>query len=237
MDISTLMDGIKVVAFDIDGTLADVDDILNLSDNHVYNMVQTTYPRIRLSSPSQVTERITDDQIRLRRKHVSVGGLRKQLYTELACDAGYSKDVGEVLYTQWQERRNKYTFYPSAVELLHYLHNNGYRVIAITDGTADFTYHPEVQGVVELLINPQNSDCTKSSGTAYSFALQNLKGIAPEECLMVGDNPESDIRNASKNGWKTLWIAPQQYNIKGVKPDGTVSCVGDFLSLLKSRSL
>ena len=73
------------------------------------------------------------------------------------------------MYTEWQERRNKYAFYPSAVELLHYLHNNGYRVIAITDGTADFTYHPEVQGVVELLINPQNSDCTKSSGTAYSF--------------------------------------------------------------------
>ena len=39
----------------------------------------------------RVTERITDDQIRLRRKHVSVGGLRKQLYTELACDAGYWK--------------------------------------------------------------------------------------------------------------------------------------------------
>ena len=42
-----------MVAFDIDGTLADVDDILNLSDNHIYNLVQTTYPRIRLSTPSQ----------------------------------------------------------------------------------------------------------------------------------------------------------------------------------------
>lgn len=47
-------------------------------------------------------------------------------------------------------------------------------MIAITDGTADFTYHPEVQGVVELLINPQNSDCTKSAGTAYSFVQMQI---------------------------------------------------------------
>lgn len=64
---------------------------------------------------------------------------------------------------------------------------------------------------------------------------------------MVGDNPESDILNASKSGWKTLWITPyrravafmyrQQCSFKGVKPDWTVSCVGDFLSLLKNRYL
>lgn len=57
---------------------------------------------------------------------------------------------------------------------------------------------------------------------------------------MVGDNPESDIRNASKNGWKTLWIAPQdpivvskyrqQYNIKGVKQMEQFRVWGDFLS-------
>lgn len=65
-------------------------------------------------------------------------------------------------------------------------------MIAITDGTADFTYHPEVQGVVELLINPQNSDCTKSAGTAYSFVQMQIGcelGTSESEGYFSGGMP------------------------------------------------
>lgn len=44
-----------MVAFDIDGTLADVDNIINLSDDCVYNLVKTSFPRIQLSSPNQLS--------------------------------------------------------------------------------------------------------------------------------------------------------------------------------------
>jgi len=46
---------VKVVAFDIDGTLADVDNILNLSDDCVYNLVKSSFPRIQLTSPNQLS--------------------------------------------------------------------------------------------------------------------------------------------------------------------------------------
>lgn len=108
-----------------------------------------------------------------------VGAQRKLLYEELACNAGYAmsvwfqcrypKEVGSILYDAWQERRNQYTFYPHAVELLQYLHNNGYTTIVITDGTADFSFHPEICSSVDLLINPQTHHCTKTDGSSYEF--------------------------------------------------------------------
>ena len=44
---------IKVVAFDIDGTLSDVNEILAIADNHIYNIVKTSYPRMEFESPHQ----------------------------------------------------------------------------------------------------------------------------------------------------------------------------------------
>lgn len=108
-----------------------------------------------------------------------VGAQRKQLYEEFACNAGYvvyirfqcsyPKEVGSTLYDAWQRRRNQYTFYPHAVELLQYLHNNGYTTIVITDGTADFSFHPEICNSIDMFVNPQSHSCTKTDGTSYEY--------------------------------------------------------------------
>ena len=81
----------------------------------------------------------------------------------------YDESIGELLYTEWQDQRKRFTFYPRTVELIKYLRAKGYRVIAITDGTGDFEYHPEVKDDFELYINPQNSGCFKTDGSSYLY--------------------------------------------------------------------
>lgn len=80
-------------------------------------------------------------------------------------------------------------------------------VVVITDGTADMTFHPEVVDAVDLYVNPQTSNTTKTTGEAYSFVLDKYPHIQPRDCLMVGDNPISDILNAKQKGWDTVFIS------------------------------
>ena len=81
----------------------------------------------------------------------------------------YPEEVGAKLYEEWQNKRKHFTFYPRAVELIKYLRSKEYRVIAITDGTATFEFHPQVRDDFEFLINPQNSGCFKTDGSAYDY--------------------------------------------------------------------
>ena len=81
----------------------------------------------------------------------------------------YSEEVGKTLYEEWQNKRMRFTFYPRAVELIKYLRSKEYRVIAITDGTATFEFQPQVKDDFEFLINPQNSGCFKTDGSAYDY--------------------------------------------------------------------
>lgn len=39
---------------------------------------------------------------------------------------------------------------------------------------------------------------------------EELTGAKPQECLMIGDNYETDIEGASAAGWNTLWFRPNQ---------------------------
>ena len=81
----------------------------------------------------------------------------------------YSEEVGVKLLEEWQNKRMRFTFYPRAVELIKYLRSKEYRVIAITDGTATFEFQPQVRDDFEFLINPQNSGCFKTDGSAYDY--------------------------------------------------------------------
>ena len=69
------------------------------------------------------------------------------------------------------------------------------------------TFHPEVVDAVDLYVNPQTSNTTKTTGEAYSFVLDKYPHIQPRDCLMVGDNPISDILNAKQKGWDTVFIS------------------------------
>ena len=102
-------------------------------------------------------------------------------------------------------------------------------MITITDGTADFTYHPEAKSALDLCVSPQTCGTTKLSGGAYRFVSQKWPQLAPSEFLMIGDNIISDIAKAKEMGWKTILISSDLFYSSSVHADITVQSVSEIL--------
>jgi len=73
----------------------------------------------------------------------------------------------------------------------------------------------------------------------YEMALKALK-VKPEECLMVGDNPERDITGAKKLGMKTC-LATYSYlwskdTAKKAKPDFTIKKIEELLKVVENAN-
>lgn len=85
---------------------------------------------------------------------------------------------------------------------------HGCLLVVITDGTADFTNLPYLNQYVDLFVSPQTCNVSKVNGEAYSAVMKAYPSIPASSCVMVGDNPVSDIARAKEKGWKTIYIAP-----------------------------
>lgn len=118
-------------------------------------------------------------------------------------------------------------------------------VVVITDGTADLTFHPEVMDAIDMFINPRTSNTTKTTGESYSFVLDKYPHFQPKDCLMIGDNPISDILNAKQKGWDTVFISPcfsllllmRSAAYSSVPADFTIDSVTNLFHLLFRVSL
>lgn len=104
---------------------------------------------------------------------------------------------------------------------------HGCLLVVITDGTADFTNIPYLNQYVDLFVSPQTCNVTKVNGEAYSAVMKAYPSIPASSCVMIGDNPISDILRAREKGWKTIYIAPSSDESAA---DWTVSSVSELLS-------
>ncbi|MGC8864445.1 MAG: YjjG family noncanonical pyrimidine nucleotidase [Bacteroidales bacterium] len=100
-----------------------------------------------------------------------------------------------------------------AEEVLEILRNR-YRLHIITNGFIDVQFPKiELSGLVKYFstITPsEECGCLKPCRRIFELALQKA-GAHPQESLMVGDDPEGDIRGAYEAGMDTVF-----YNINGV---------------------
>ena len=88
-----------MIAFDIDGTLADVNGILQYSDGMLFSYAKEHYPNIKLVYPAmctlywlftyRVSNQIVEYHSNNQNTSLSVGKLRIYFYRKLAVEAGY----------------------------------------------------------------------------------------------------------------------------------------------------
>lgn len=107
---------------------------------------------------------------------------------------------------------------------------HGCLLVVITDGTADFTNLPYLNQYVDLFVSPQTCNLSKVNGEAYSAVMKAYPSILASSCVMVGDNPVSDIARAKEKGWKTIYIAPSSEASDAPDADWTVPSVSELLS-------
>lgn len=114
-----------------------------------------------------------------------------------------------------QDYRGRCPFYARAfdgmAETLSYLRSCGVRIGIVTNGETEFqSRHIEALGLfalVDTVLISEREGLRKPDRALFERAAARL-GVAPADCLFVGDNPVADILGAAASGMRTAWFSP-----------------------------
>ena len=101
---------------------------------------------------------------------------------------------------------------PSTRDFLAAAKAGGSRIVCVTDlrYSADSVRSMlDLHGALDLfdmVISSADVGKTKQEGSLYDYALEAV-GTKPADCMMMGDNLQSDCVNAAKRGIRACWVA------------------------------
>lgn len=101
---------------------------------------------------------------------------------------------------------------PGAIEILDYL-KSSYALHIITNGFEDTQYTKltasGISNYFDVVVTSESSGFTKPDKRIFDFTLKQLK-TQPTECLMIGDNADTDILGAINAAIDQVWFNPHQ---------------------------
>ena len=143
---------------------------------------------------------------------------------------GLEKDISEdyVSLSPLQTR-----LLPGAHEVLEYLQQS-YQLHIITNGFEEVQYMKIRRCGLEKyfthIITSESAGAQKPSPKIFDYTLEKIKAI-PNECLIIGDDPESDIRGALQAGIDQVWIA-QPGETSPIKPTYQIGNLDELRNIL-----
>lgn len=107
------------------------------------------------------------------------------------------------------ESPNKTKLFPKAIETLEYLKNAGYRMFLLTNGFVEVQKvkirDSKLEPFFERMITSEEAGYQKPHEKIFEFAL-NIVKAEKADCLMIGDDLESDIEGAQNFGIDTVFF-------------------------------
>ena len=204
----------KVLFFDLDRTLWDYranseQTLKNLVQKHTPELIEkfeeflmvfyevneslwVEYREGRLSKERLSTQRFIDSFKRL--------GVDAELFAE------------EFSIDYIKESPNKTKLFPGTIETLEYLKNAGYQMYLLTNGFVEVQKvkirDSKLEPFFERMITSEEAGYQKPDKKIFEFAL-NIAKSDKADCLMVGDDLESDIEGARNFGIDTVFFNPE----------------------------
>ncbi len=222
---------IKVITFDLDNTLWDVEPVLRRAE-----AAQNTW--LREYRPGALdnldADKLWDLKKTLWREHThlahSVTAMRRLFLRALQINAGYSADEAdagsEAAFDAFLEERQRVELYADVIETLETLARD-FRLGALTNGNADI-YKTDAGPFFEFAFLAEHVGASKPAPALFHAALDHT-GAAPDEVLHVGDNPDHDIRGALAAGLRAAWVNPgSEPPDTDLQPDATVRHVREL---------
>lgn len=94
----------------------------------------------------------------------------------------------------------------------------------------------KIDSFFDIVVAFEDTNKLKPSKKPFEVALRKLK-LKPEECLMVGDMLERDIKGAKKLGMKSCFAKYGNPNsISNVRPDYVIKDIRELLKIIKANS-
>lgn len=228
---ATTTDVIKVITFDLDNTLWDVDPALRRAED-----AQNGW--LRAHRPGAIDGISHEDLWELRkqlwREHPelahNVTAMRKCLLRELQERAGYSPAQAaagaEAAFFAFLEERQRVELYAEALTVLELLAGR-FRLGALTNGNAD-VYKTDAGEYFDFAFLAEEVGASKPAPDMFHAALE-LTGASAREVLHVGDNPEHDVLGALNVGMRAVWLnAGGEPWTHGPTPDATIADLAEL---------
>jgi len=202
---------IRVITFDLDNTLWDVDPALRRAEE-----AQRLW--LLRHRPGAIDDYdhagLWEFKQSVWRRHPgllhNVSGMRRQMLLELQIAAGYSEETAregaEVAFSVFLEERHKVELYEEALEILQQLAGS-YTLGALTNGNADI-FKTDAGEYFDFAFLAEQVGASKPAPDMFLAAIE-VSGVSACDIVHVGDNPEHDIQGAREIGMHTVWINSQ----------------------------
>lgn len=125
--------------------------------------------------------------------------------------------------------------YPGAKRALIQLKENGLKLAVVSDAPKLKAWirlvTMKIDDFFDVVVAKEDTGRTKPSRLPFRAALKKLK-LKPEECLMVGDMPDKDIKGARALGIKTCFAKYGYEGKKNAKADFVIDDISGLANLI-----
>ena len=195
---------ILALTIDLDDTLWPVMPALERADRDVDDYLRRHYPQVAKIWPipamRELRARVAAERIDLAHDFTA----QRYLTMQRAFDAaGITEAPLDAMWEIYATARNSVELYPDALPALEALAAK-WPVASLTNGNADleriglrmhFAHH----------ISARDAGVAKPDARIFLAAAEQL-GVAPDQILHIGDDPELDVVGARDAGLRTAWI-------------------------------
>ena len=181
---------IKVVCFDLDGTLVDSEEVILRSFDKVFEVY----------IPEQRSKNLKDYRMHL-------GPILKDTFSKFTNDDELIGDMIELFITYYKEiEKPLIKLYPHVIDTMEYLYNNGYKICLASNKLLSST----TQSIDTLGLRKYFSEIVALDRVGrgkpdprYMYIIEDAYNVSNDEILMVGDSA-CDIECARNAGVKNV---------------------------------
>jgi putative hydrolase of the HAD superfamily len=211
---------IRVITFDLDNTLWDVEPTLLAAEEAQRRWLLEHRPG---AIDDYDHERLWQFKQEVWRRHPEllhdVSRIRIRMLFELQRAAGYPEqdalEGARQAFDVFLQRRHQVVLYEEALGVLRSLARR-YTLGALTNGNADI-YKTDAGEYFDFAFLAEEVGASKPAPDMFHAALER-SGARPDEIVHVGDHPEHDIRPARELGMRTVWMNSQGVDWPGGEP-------------------
>ena len=224
---------IRLITFDLDNTLWDVDPVLIKAEKKLIAWIETHLPEAQpfyqkdLLLP--IRQQLINDNpdianlpTRLRK------AILKHCFREAGLEGTELLEKVDSAFEHFHDARNEIEFFPETLSVLENL-NSKFELIALSNGNADI----DKAGLGDYFTAHFSAESTgkPKPDPAMFLAALELLNIHPEQAIHIGDHQEEDINAAQRLGFRTIWFNQNGRTVqKTCKPDREVHHLNQLVS-------
>ena len=196
--------GLRLVSFDLDDTLWPCKPVIRRAEAVLYQWLREHAPRV---TEAMSPEAMREARSAFMREHPELVHdltlVRLRTLEEAMARHGYPASLAEAATAVFRAARNQVEPWDDVVPVLERLRQD-YLLVSVTNGNAQVEETP-LRGLFHLNLTAAEVGAAKPDPAIFRAAAE-WAGVAPEQMLHVGDDPERDVLAARRAGLHQAWI-------------------------------